>query len=280
MTALPGSPEMPNDLPNFEDANRQVRNGSDGETEQLSPPKKPSFFSLPVADQPIVNYDKLGSSNNIGNFFDEHQITMQDLARDNLYFRTRIWALEQEVVDHERRNRLLSSYQAGHHVGSEVDKLQERIEKQDREITSLKQQSRSRDIFRELLPTIAAGQTSILRGRLATHHTQLTRAVEVLGSLDSFEFLPHKLFSSQHSDLASLVNRAFAEPELQQLLIERSPCSQTILQALVGAAVCEWVFLDRIQWMATFSSPLVEVYRRHISAIRMFPSTTSGRSNY
>jgi hypothetical protein len=227
------------------------------------------FYDLPVLDRPSVDYGQIREVEDVDFFVARGQMTVQDLFRDNLFFRAKISALEEEVAEYQRQKRLQYSLKALRRVGSEINALEGRIDRQDKEISTWKQRSHSRDIFRPLLEPNATEQILLLRDNLESHHIELTRAMKILGTLDIPEIPPQREGSSRSPDLISLGCRAFGEGRHQELLGKTSPYNNIVIQALVGAAVCDWVFLDRIQWIATISSPLLEAYRRQICAICM-----------
>jgi hypothetical protein len=222
------------------------------------------FYSGNLPEAPTIDYD----DPDIIQQYSEEPIpdrtheSLRDLFNDNMYFRKKWLEAKKEHEDFVenllQERRLLGS-------GNTDANLINRIEKQAQNHTFHKRQMANHKFLQPFLGLGRGEQVPLNLDKIKSHHSEMKTDFIALSTLKIFH----------HPDLTSDGARSQALGELKCKVSSNlydHPINQ-IIQSLTGAAVCDWVFGQKLLCVAMLNTPLLEGYRQHIQTICKFCST-------
>lgn len=229
-----------------------------------------SIWARPSTSERSLQYNGQWEPEDIDRVLAQGQVTVQDVFRDNLSLAGKVSALEDAIAQYQQDKRLQSILNNARQQGCEMAKLRKILEQKNLELYHIKQQTHSMKILESSFDLKSRDPRQMLGDILRTHSEQMTIALHTLAESDVIA----KTFRSDvfltSPDLMLLGNRAFGGEKLRIVLSLEPQPSNTILQSLIGAAICEWVLRERLQWMATISSPMLQAWKRHVGALCKF----------
>lgn len=229
-----------------------------------------AFWASSTSAETVLYYDKDWSNELIDDAVSRGQITLYDLFRDNVVLRGRVSVLENDVAEHQRDQRLRSSISSSHQRDEEVQQLRQALHETDMELSLYKQRDHSRERYESSLDSNSTSVRQQIDSNLRSLSYELSYAMDNLMKSEVMIEDARSWDFQNSPDLVLLANRAFGGRQLPAASSMLPNSSATILQSLVGASICEWVLLERTQWIATISSPLLESWRRQAAAICTF----------
>jgi hypothetical protein len=229
-----------------------------------------SSWASSSSAETVIHYDNDWSDDKIDDTLSRGQITVYDLFRDNAVLRGRVSVLENDVAEHQRDQRVQNSIPSNHQRDEEIKKLRQALNETDMELSLYKQRDHSRERYESSLDSNSSSVRQQMESNIRSLSDQLAYAMDNLmkSGIVVKDILSEDFLNSP--DLLPLANRAFGGRQLHAALSMLPNSNATILQSLVGASVCEWVLLERTQWIAMISSPLLESWKRQAAAICTF----------
>ena len=235
------------------------------------------LFQVNVPHAPSLDYEQLTINSPAAvqrSSAQEIYGMLHDLVNDNTHFRQKYSELAQKQAENQIGRRLLeslerlSSEDPNWSIFSVVQQKHETIEKRDR---SLRDQA-------FLQPFLDASYYH-------RNHLDLRKIEDALRAVKSAIYCLARtrgliytlsILHFESEDLKTLIDRfrgcdllrSLSEQKVSQLTSDR--LSGLIMQSLVGAAVCEWVFLSEIHCAAMLSTPLHETYKHHLRSLCKF----------
>lgn len=236
------------------------RNLITGRSPQAS--SEPSFYTNKLKEFPSIDYD---TPDPIHQTCEQpwqccNHEPLQDLLSDNIYFRKKLAESTTERESLLQQVRALQSHQSD----GTLKILSDRI---------VDLESRMHD-RREYLDPFLKLKTEYhlpppILEQIESDFNKMRRGFEVLSIRKEFRY-PHRdpLQQGSHKGLGHLLSRVLGDAQESALLSQlRSQVSLgELVQAIVGAAVCEWVFESDLRCTAMMQNPFVEAIR-YLSSI-------------
>jgi hypothetical protein len=176
--------------------------------------------------------------------------TLRDLLSDNIYLRNRLEWSESRRNELEEKDRCRFSLPT--------------LEAKDDEIIGLKKRYRNIKFLQRFETMKAQKWGSKDLKDFKSQFERVQNAIRALSSKDLLISLDGRSASSNSEDLTELKSRAFAEGQPLLAIADAAIHSGLHLQALVAAAVCEWVFNSHLQCAAMMNTPILAKYRHHL----------------
>ena len=198
--------------------------------------------------------------------------TLQDMLKDNMYFRKKLGELSKHQESLEQQVRVLQSQlrvRSGELGSQPVDPLEILCDR----IVDLKHRLNARKEFLDpyLKPETENHHRSSMLKRIEPSIYNMSRILESVSAREEFRYpKPDHLKQESNEDLGELLGNFFVDvQELAPLAHLRSQvCPGDLVQAIVGAAVCEWVFESEFRCSAMMKTPLLEAFRDHMRIFR------------
>ena len=225
---------------------------------------KASSGSVNEPERQIIDYDTLRLIQPTCDLQD----CIQDILDDNMYFRGKLAEVTKNIDVLERQNHELKSQlrvgepHPADHVETLCDELVDLRRRLNVRVDILDPCLKSKTEDHRLLKKMIQ-----MKKQIESSFYQMGRLLEFLSSGEEFRY-PQTDHLKQESteDLGELLARVFVD--VQELSHLHSQVSAgDLVQAIVGTAVCEWVFESDLRCMAMMKTPLLEALKCHMSTI-------------
>ena len=186
---------------------------------------------------------------------DRSHETLRDLFNDNLYFRKKWSDSEERRKKIDRNGRLRHSLLA---PGSAdvLQKMADTIETQNEKIHNLQRQLSNQTFLQQFLTLGRGEEVPLNQAEIQAYHAKMRRDFRSLSIMNCFQQPEQTSAPFKSQDLSELESKVSSH-------MNRYPIG-LVIQSLVGAAVCEWVFRGKMQCTAMMNTPLLEGYRYHL----------------
>lgn len=177
--------------------------------------------------------------------------TVRDLLSDNMYLHNKLEQSDARCKQLEEKDR------CRYGLGT--------LEAKDEEIVELKKRVRTAKVFQRFEAMKAPEREPRGLEDLKSKYGKVRNAMSGISSKD-YLIAPKKT-SPPSEDLKALNHRAFGHDQPQASKPNSHLPVGLQLQALAGAAVCDWVFKGRLRCVATMNTPILAKYRHDIRTI-------------
>jgi hypothetical protein len=173
-----------------------------------------------------------------------------------MYFRKKWLEAKKEnedlVENRLEERRLLAS-------GNTSVNLINRIEKHAQSNTFNKRQMANHKFLQPFLGLKKGEQIPLNLNQIQSHHTRMKTDFIALSILKIFHHPEVTSAGAESQVLSELKCKVSSD-------LYHQPVNQ-VIQSLTGAAVCEWIFNQKLLCTAMLNTPLLEAYRQHLSTI-------------
>lgn len=196
---------------------------------------------------------------------------LQDLHLDNIYLRENQSRLERRLqgcLREERRNLAFST--APGTAGSAS--MAQTIEIQDERIARLESQLTTQRFLQPFLKLAREDHAPLNLEAIRSDFSKIRDGIKILSTSKDFHFPGQRLGTEELTDLDILLcknlgsNEQASTHDLMRQIIDFGFPVNTVVQSLIGAAICEWVFDAELRAMAMTSCLLLEGYRHQLSS--------------
>ncbi|KAE9377464.1 hypothetical protein N431DRAFT_553915 [Stipitochalara longipes BDJ] len=218
------------------------------------------FYATELQDTPTIDYDDPNTIKQIPEqaILDRSHETLRDLFNDNLYFRKK-WSDSEERRGKLDRNQRLRHSLLAPGSADVLQTMADTIEIQNEKINTLQRQLGNQKILQQFLMLGKGEEVPLNQSQIQNSHKKMRREFRSLSIMDCFQHPGETSACIESQDLNELKSKVSID-------VHSYPVG-LVIQSFTGAAVCEWVFNEKIQCTAMMSSPLLEGYRCHLGTI-------------
>lgn len=227
------------------------------------------FYASELQKPPILDYEDPDSIDRSGEqpILDCSHETLRDLFNDNIYFRKKLASVEKERKKLDQEQRLINSLSAVNMV--------DRAKSQQGRITDLERQLNNQTFLKPFLELEREYRSPLNLKRIKHSFTKMKGQFGSLSIMDEFQYLRENFLHQQSKDADELLRKVLGDvpqsaphDHSSWQIGDRVP-ADIMVQSLVGAAVCEWVFQAELRCTAMMNVPLLESFKNHLRTVCM-----------
>lgn len=139
--------------------------------------------------------------------------------------------------------------------------MADKIEAQNEKINNLQRQLNNQAFLQPFLTLGKGEELPLNQGQIRTYHAKMRRDFGSLSFMNYFQHPGAKSACIDSQELSELKSKVGGDMDQYPIGL--------VIQSLTGAAICDWVFNEKMQCTAMMNTPLLEGYKHHLSTICM-----------
>ncbi|KAH6698422.1 hypothetical protein BKA61DRAFT_583255 [Leptodontidium sp. MPI-SDFR-AT-0119] len=137
--------------------------------------------------------------------------------------------------------------------------MADKIEAQNEKINNLQRQLNNQAFLQPFLTLGKGEELPLNQGQIRTYHAKMRRDFGSLSFMNYFQHPGAKSACIDSQELSELKSKVGGDMDQYPIGL--------VIQSLTGAAICDWVFNEKMQCTAMMNTPLLEGYKHHLSTI-------------